>query len=93
MPVCTGRYCCQLLHSDLADLCHVVSICSYRFFHPNQSPESKIGYQKQSIGTISGSSALKLSWDDLFGSEFYEVCFLGFTNKNTSLKKFVFFAI
>ena len=66
---------CHVL--SLQTLCYVVSICSHRFFQSNQSPESKIGYQKQLIGTVSGSPALKLSWDDLFGSEFYKVCFVG----------------
>ncbi len=45
---------------------HVVSVCSHRFFQPNWSPESKTGYQKQSIGTVSGSLVLNLSLDNLF---------------------------
>jgi hypothetical protein len=50
----------------LRTLHHVVSVCSHRFFQPNRSPESKTEYQKQSIGTVSGSPALNLSLDDFF---------------------------
>ena len=45
---------------------YMVSVWSHRFFQPNWSPELKIGYQKQLIGTISRSLVLNLSLDDLF---------------------------
>jgi hypothetical protein len=62
MPACS----LPLSRGDLAALCHIVSVCSHRFFQPNQSPELKTGYQKQLIGTVSGSPALNLSLDNLF---------------------------
>ena len=88
MSVCSLSLSC----GDLADpLSHGFYVLSQIFVWPNWGLESKTGYQKQSIGTVSGSPALNLSWDDFFGSQFYKFCFLGFTNENTSLKKFVIF--
>jgi hypothetical protein len=82
LSVTHAPYLCHVVTSQT--LCHVVSVCSLRFFRPNRSPESKTEYQKQSIGTVSESPALNLSWDNLFWSQIYKICFLGFTNENTS---------
>ena len=63
------------LHVRAPYHCHVVTsqpsvtwfLCALTdFFQPNQSPELKTGYQKQLIGTVSGSPALNLSLDNLF---------------------------
>jgi hypothetical protein len=83
LPIC---HTCSLslLHGDLTD----TLLCGFcvlsQIFWPNQSLELRTEYQKQSIGTVSGYQALNLSWDDIFWSQIYKICFLGFTNENTS---------
>ena len=68
--------------------CHVDSTALHGFFQPNQRPGSGSDNQNQSIGGAFMSIQLT---DIFFRATNFKSLFLGFSNKNTSLKKFVYF--